>query len=389
MSDSVEGRNVSNGQFNAVAGLTDADVVTVHPHRSQIPAGHYLDPEVFAREQRDIFQRLPIPLLLSRDLPDPGSYRSVRFAGRSIIVTRTKANEVKAFLNACSHRGSRLVQCEQATSGARITCPYHAWTYSLSGKLVAAPREDAFASFDKESFGLHELPSREAGGFIWVGMSKAVPVSDETIGADLIEDFDAIGLGRMREYRTSEFELRANWKLVTDAFLEAYHVTRLHAKTLARFFIDSPARIDRVHQHIRQSSGSRRGFSAANLSRAWSELRKSVVYSYIVFPSVILVTSPTYVSVVLMTPTAADRTRVRYVMLVDAGPMSTKTEELHEKSHKLMLEAFANEDFRAAELCQEGLETGALEHVTLGGLEMGVRCFHDLIEETLARGTAA
>ena len=59
-------------------------------------------------------------------------------------------------------------------------------------------------------------------------------------------------------------------------------------------------------------------------------------------------------------------------------------EDLHERSFKLMSEAFGNEDFYAAELCQSGLLTGALQRVTLGGMEQGVRRFHDVVEEFVA-----
>src|SRR3546814_5417287 len=83
--------------------------------------------------------------------------------------------------------------------------------------------------------------------------------------------------------------------LLSDAFLEGYHVTRLHAKTLARFFVDAPQMIERVGRHLRQTSGSRRGFSAADVQHDWNELRKAVVYAYIAFPNVIVVTSPVYV----------------------------------------------------------------------------------------------
>lgn len=206
-------------------------------------------------------------------------------------------------------------------------------------------------------------------------------MSDATIGAEFIGDLDAIGFGNMRVFRTQSFDLKANWKLVTDAFLEGYHVTRLHSKTRARFFVDAPQMIQRIGRHLRQTSGSRKGFDASDVSPLWPELRKSVVYAYIGFPSAVIVTSPTYVSVVLQTPISHERTRVRYAMLVEREGEGTGIDQLHERSYTLMAEAFGNEDFRAAELSQEGLQTGALQRLTLGGMEQGVRCFHDVVDE--------
>jgi hypothetical protein len=188
----------------------------------------------------------------------------------------------------------------------------------------------------------------------------------------------------MRIFKTHEYDLQANWKLVTDAFLEGYHVTRLHAKTLARFFVDAPQMVERIGRHLRQTSGSRRGFSVADVKEDWNELRKAVVYAYIAFPNVIVVTSPVYVSVTILTPLTNDRTLARYVMLVDEREPSPELQGVYERSFKLMADAFGNEDFKAAELSQKGLRTGALKALTLGGMEQGVRYFHDVLDECSA-----
>src|SRR3546814_15439305 len=83
----------------------------------------------------------------------------------------------------------------------------------------------------------------------------------------------------------------------------------------------------------------------------------------------------------LLTPVANDRTLARYIMLVDESDPSPELQGVYERSFKLMADAFGNEDFRAAELSQQGLRTGALKTMTLGGMEQGIRYFHDLIEE--------
>src|SRR3546814_3028037 len=83
----------------------------------------------------------------------------------------------------------------------------------------------------------------------------------------------------------------------------------------------------------------------------------------------------------LLTPVANDRTLARYIMLVDESDPSPQLQGVYERSFKLMADAFGNEDFRAAELSQQGLRTGALKTMTLGGMELGIRYFPDLIEE--------
>jgi phenylpropionate dioxygenase-like ring-hydroxylating dioxygenase large terminal subunit len=371
----------SAGQYRAALHLTTPEMAHIEPCTSFVDAANYLDAAVFDREHATIFASLPIPVALSQELPAGGSYRAVTLGGVSVLLTRTKAGEAHAFLNACRHRGTRLLGSDQGGCGAKLTCPYHAWTYNLEGQLIGVPRSEVFVDFDKAQHGLVRLPCREAGGFVWVSLDRNQPITEEAIGPELIGDFDAIGLKDMRVFRAQEFDLDANWKLVTDAFLEGYHVTRLHSKTLARFFVDAPQMIERVGRHLRQTSGSRKGFCADDVSPVWSELRKSVVYAYIAFPNVVVVTSPTYVSVVIQTPLSRNRTHVRYAMLVAREGEGGDIDRLHEKSYKLMSEAFGNEDFRAAELSQEGLETGALQRLTLGGMEQGVRRFHDVVDE--------
>jgi phenylpropionate dioxygenase-like ring-hydroxylating dioxygenase large terminal subunit len=371
----------SNGQFQAARHLTTEAMSVIEPATTEVATSVYLDPAMFARERDQIFAKLPVPVLLSQQLGAPGSYTGVEIAGRPVIVARGKDGAVRAFLNACRHRGTRLVACGEAGTGLKLTCPYHAWTYNLEGALIGVPRQECFVDLQKEALGLKALPCREAGGLIWVSLDPDATLDDAAIGAELIEDFNAIALGSMRMYRKKEYTVQANWKLVTDAFLEGYHVTRLHAKTLARFFVDAPQMIERIGQHLRQSSGSRKGFCAEHVSESWPELRKSVVYAYIVFPGAVVVTSPVYVSAMFLTPEAPDQTRIHYTMLVEPGTADAQMEDVYERSFRLMADAFGNEDFKAAELCQDGLRAGAMERVLLGGMEQGVRRFHDVVDE--------
>src|SRR3546814_12733901 len=105
---------------------------------------------------------------------------------------------------------------------------------------------------------LAELPCFEGGGLIWVSLDREAKLDAEAIGPELLHDFDSIGVPQMHVFKTHDFELNANWKLLSGAFLEGYHVTRLHAKTLARFFVDAPQMIDRVGRPPAPPSGRRR-----------------------------------------------------------------------------------------------------------------------------------
>jgi hypothetical protein len=175
-----------------------------------------------------------------------------------------------------------------------------------------------------------------------------------------------------------------------DAFLESYHVQRLHAPTIARFFADGVTAGDSIGPHQRSAVG-RTDHLAAVDHHDWPALRSVITFAYQLFPATIMVVSPDYVNLMVLMPRAVDRTRVENFMLIPA-PVSSPEEEAHwQKSWDLLDEGvFGGEDYRAAALGQQGLASGALDQLTLGTLESGIRLFHDQVERALgAAGSAS
>ena len=136
------------------------------PAQMRLPVDAYADPERYAREVQRIFRELPIAVALSLELPEPGSYKAETLMGIPLLVTRDESGAAHAFLNVCRHRGA--IVCP-AGSGLRkrFSCPYHAWTYDLRGKLVAVNAADTFGDVDRETRPLTELPCAESAGVIW------------------------------------------------------------------------------------------------------------------------------------------------------------------------------------------------------------------------------
>ena len=108
-------------------------------------------------------------------------------AGVQILITRTQSGQVKAFVNMCSHRGAKLM-AEGCGHANKFTCPYHAWTFSTEGDLVAIYSNDQFGDLDKSEHGLTELPCLERAGLIWVTVdpNSELPIEDFLSGYDAL-----------------------------------------------------------------------------------------------------------------------------------------------------------------------------------------------------------
>jgi phenylpropionate dioxygenase-like ring-hydroxylating dioxygenase large terminal subunit len=376
------------------ASLRDA-IQRIPPHEKNIPpaieatkpATDFTDPAVWEREKARIFRRFPVVMAPSARMPERGSAMAHDGYGVPVVLTRDGHGKVRAFLNACTHKAAELTTDCSAHHASTLSCPFHAWTYSLDGRLIGVPRQETLANFSKESRPLAQLPCAEVGGLIWAILDPRAPADFSAVHEQLAIDFESLGLPTAFAYGYRRFSLKANWKGVMEPFLEGYHVQRLHSKSIgpqgANMFADVVGVTDRFGRNLRQTSG-RINFSPDMLAERDINIRNYIVHAYNLFPSTVVITSPYYTSVMSFMPLGADRTEVDYHMLVEGPPDNAKAEDLYARSFAVIQDVFGNEDFAGSETCQVGLNAGAIKDVIYTGMEVNIPRFYEGVDSALA-----
>lgn len=355
---------------------------------SDLDAAIYHDPARYEAEQRQLFRRLPLCLGHEDQLRQPGSMLARDVAGVPLLIIRGADGAIRVFLNICRHRGARLVGGDDVTCGhASLSCRYHGWTYDLTGALVGVPRREAFPTLDRATRGLRRLPATVRHGLIWAVLDHRQQEMPDMAGylGPIDQDLQALGLGSHRFFRQRALRRATNWKLIIDAFLEIYHVKRLHAATIGRFLEDTRYVADHVGQHqriliARDTFAETRALPAEH----WSP-RQHATLEHLIFPNSIIVYHPDYVSHLGMFPTAPGETLFVHTMLTPWEPRNADEAAHWERSFALMDGAvFNDEDLFICEQIQLGLGAGAGERLLLGRCENNLRRFHETVAMALA-----
>ncbi|MBS37050.1 MAG: hypothetical protein CMO26_14140 [Thiotrichales bacterium] len=206
---------------------------------SGLPGPAFSSDEFYALECERLFARTWMCAGFGLDIPNPGDAMPVELPGAPLLLVRGNDHQVRAFHNVCRHRGN-IVLDKPCKAASVIACPYHRWTYELTGELRATPHFGGNnvgfegSGLDKSSLGLKPVRLVAWHDWLFVNLDGGAPPF-ETYASGLIEhlqgyDFSKISVGAVRE-----FSFRSNWKNVAENFLETYHTHWVHPGLVNRY----------------------------------------------------------------------------------------------------------------------------------------------------------
>ena len=189
-----------------------------------LPAPYFFDPEVFAAEREAIFLRSWHLVGHVNEFRTPGAFVCQDIFEQSVVVVAGRDGTIRAFHNACRHRGNRLINQRRGTVGTVVRCAYHSWCYGLDGALRSAPRSEGLADFDKAGWGLAPVRLEVFAGFVYVTLDDgAEPIAAMAAGAEAEMRRFLPDLDRLELVEEVDVEVAANWKVIQENSIEGYH----------------------------------------------------------------------------------------------------------------------------------------------------------------------
>jgi phenylpropionate dioxygenase-like ring-hydroxylating dioxygenase large terminal subunit len=293
--------------------------------QAALPGSYYTDEAHWAREADGVLLRewWCAGRLTRWGLEDGTSERLavVDVAGESVLVTRTRDGVLRAFFNVCRHRGSQVVPVVPELGApapcrvAALRCPYHSWTYDLTGRLLRAPHTEDVADFTPDEFGLREIEADAWGGFLFLRLAApSGPALLESLG-DMPDRVRRYPLDALVVGRTLSYEVRANYKVVLENYNECYHCAGVHPELvrLVPAFGRGGADLDwdagiphRDGAWTFTSTGTSDRAPFAGLDAAEGVRHKGEL----VYPNLLLSLSADHVAAFTLWPTSAGHTRI-------------------------------------------------------------------------------
>jgi len=353
----------------------------------------YTNAELYDLECETLFRRYWQLACHVADVPEIGDYVAFDLVGERALIVRGRDGVVRAFHNLCRHRASRVVAGETGNCPGVITCPFHAWSYELNGRLRGAAQPKSFPPLDKDEWGLKPLEMEIWNGFVFVRFQPGPQPSVASLMARFDEDVaphDLENLVAVDGMLGSMESAPVNWKSVRDVDNEGYHVAMAHPglhDLYGNNYTDEPMQgMTTRSVGVIDSSPSRlwsvRHYKALldKLPEPWVSLPRQWIYMGL-FPNTVIAMYPDSVIFYQDIPLGVGETAVRGGIY--ARPGEDRVTRLARKLSMRIDLLTAEEDKMLTVWSQEAIQSSAFDGIILSDLETGVRGYHDKLREVL------
>lgn len=364
MSMAIDRLEVERDIARRTLAFLDAKTTAMAPDVLEEPVEGYRSLEQFDLERRLMFNRLPMFVGLTCDLPDSGSWKTFDSTGTPILLVRDDDGRFRAFLNMCQHRGVKVMPSGCGEGQHRFTCPFHAWVYDLEGKLVGVPGATGFDGMQRDDRGLIELPAEEKYGMLFVAANPEASFSvDGYLGEELASHFESFHFERYKRLLDlHEHRIRTNWKVVWGTHCETYHFGHLHRATIGHLIHSNTSIADFFGDHGLMATTLKTIDQLRNLPEdQWYPLRDGHInLNYRLFPnlSLSLLASEFDERLEVYTPfpVGIDETvSLHYVYRSDIPTDEEELKQLRENVRYGCTSVADNEDFAVVETAEPGL----------------------------------
>jgi len=294
------------------------------------------------------------------------------------VVVRGLDGTVRAFINACRHRGMQVangVGCARS-----FVCPYHAWTYNLEGNLKKIPGQEGFPGVDPAEHGLVEVSAMEQGGIVYV-------MQEGQITPEMLENSLDYFTPEQEMFEQGDLTDQANWKLLTETLMEGYHIKSLHKETFYPYGLDNVTLVENFGSNSRVIFPFRRIEKLRDVAPEKRRIDGLVTSVYLLFPNASVAVLSKHTSLVILEPLSPTQSQWVVYRMVNRETHGQKiTVDEARRDAVFVNESGQDEDREAACAIQESVGSNANSHFTFGHFEKAIVNFHQSLASHLDNG---
>ena len=345
-----------------------AEIVTRDEMRIEatLPGTAYCDPPVLARELENIFCRSWLCAGREERVTEPGDFFTLAVGQESILILRDRDGRLRAFYNVCRHRGTRLCSAEEGHLKGAVSCPYHAWTYALDGRLIGTPHLWEGEGFRKEEFSLHPVAIDTWGGFLFINLEgeRAAPLAGHL--GPIPERNRRYPLAALRLGARDAHEVECNWKILVENYMECYHCPGVHPELCDLVPLYRTGLVDAsgsdVIAYFREGACTftMTGTTRRPLLSGLDDEEKRKYNGEMIYPTMMLNLFPDYAQYRVLWPLGPARTRIVTEWLFE--PFTMARDDFDASDAIEFIRLVSRQDWSVCELVQKGVASRAHRH---------------------------